>query len=62
MSHNSINRGEAHRSPVDARELIERWMNGRSPSAQGIGNSLGERARWTVSRSGTGTGNQHRMR
>lgn len=62
MSDNIVNRRGPDRSPVDARELVERWMNGGSPSTQGVGNSLGERVRWTMSRSRTGTGNRQRTR
>ena len=62
MSDNSVNRAGPDRSPVDARELLERWIGSRGPATPGVGNSLGERVRWTTSRARTGIANRGRTR
>jgi len=62
MSDNIVNRGGPDRSPVDARELLERWMSSRARSTQGVGNSLGDRVRWMMSQSRADSGNRQRAR
>jgi hypothetical protein len=64
MGDDTMDRGEPNRSPREAREQLERWIKSAcgSGAMRGDGNSLGERARWTLPRSKEGSATRHQTK